>query len=310
MPEKVTAGHRPAWLAVAETGSRWGMGITAWVRQVLGYRVAREMLRPIVLYYLLRRKAVRRWSRAYLTRALGRPAGFRDVFRQGLSFATAILDRLDFWRGRWDAYHFDIHVPEDVAAIGRQGKGVVFLSAHLGSHDALRALINRWGWKLNVVMYRGHSPLISELFRRLTPAREVGLIEDEPGSPDTVLRLREAVARGECVGLLGDREPAGGGGRGMEVPFFGRKAIFPSTPFLLAALLECPVFLALAVSTGPRRYSIHVERIIDRIPLPRGEREQVLQGVVRHFAERLEYYCRLYPYEWFNFYDFWNEENA
>jgi len=37
----------------------------------------------------------------------------------------------------------------------------------------------------------------------------------------------------------------------------------------------------------------------------RRNREADLEKWVRRYAERLEYYCRLAPYNWFNFYDFW-----
>jgi len=29
------------------------------------------------------------------------------------------------------------------------------------------------------------------------------------------------------------------------------------------------------------------------------------EHVLRRYAERLEHYCRIAPYNWFNFYDFW-----
>ena len=36
-----------------------------------------------------------------------------------------------------------------------------------------------------------------------------------------------------------------------------------------------------------------------------GERSAAIEQLLRRYAERLEHYCRLAPYNWFNFYDFW-----
>jgi predicted LPLAT superfamily acyltransferase len=35
------------------------------------------------------------------------------------------------------------------------------------------------------------------------------------------------------------------------------------------------------------------------------ERNSMTGHLLGRFAERLEHYCRLAPYNWFNFYDFW-----
>ena len=39
--------------------------------------------------------------------------------------------------------------------------------------------------------------------------------------------------------------------------------------------------------------------------IPRAGSGQELQHWVQRYAERLEHYCRVAPYNWFNFYDFW-----
>ena len=59
-----------------------------------GRAVARLALYPIVAFYLLVRGPERRASRAYLARALGRPAGLIDVARHIHTFAATILDRV------------------------------------------------------------------------------------------------------------------------------------------------------------------------------------------------------------------------
>ena len=38
--------------------------------------------------------------------------------------------------------------------------------------------------------------------------------------------------------------------------------------------------------------------------------EKCIEQAVRTYAARLEHYCRQAPYNWFNFYDFWNGPGA
>ena len=75
---------------------------------------------------------------------------------------------------------------------------------------------------------------------------------------------------------------------------------------LLAALLESPVYLAVGLYTPPRRYDFHCELLFERIELPRSRREEVLADCARRYAARLEHYCRMAPFDWFNFYGFWD----
>ena len=46
----------------------------------------------------------------------------------------------------------------------------------------------------------------------------------------------------------------------------------------------------------------------DRIDIPRQDRAQALDAVIGRFAARVEHYIRVAPYNWFNFYDFWQQD--
>jgi predicted LPLAT superfamily acyltransferase len=84
-------------------------------------------------------------------------------------------------------------------------------------------------------------------------------------------------------------------------PFLGASAAFPTGPARLAELLRVPVVLMVGLFLGGNRYEIRFERIT---PTAEGDTADAGRLVDRYVA-RLEYYCRLAPYNWFNFYDFW-----
>jgi len=67
-----------------------------------------------------------------------------------------------------------------------------------------------------------------------------------------------------------------------------------------------PVVMFFCLYMGGNRYKEHFELFADEVTLNRGTREADLERWVRRYAERLEHYCRLAPYNWFNFYDFWH----
>jgi len=56
---------------------------------------------------------------------------------------------------------------------------------------------------------------------------------------------------------------------------------------------------------GGSRYDVHFERLADFGAVGRRDRGAAIEQALRQYAERMEHYCRLAPYNWFNFYDFW-----
>ncbi len=97
--------------------------------------------------------------------------------------------------------------------------------------------------------------------------------------------------------------------RAIYCDFLGSPAPFPEGPFILASLLECPVYLLFCLKTD-ERYDVHLVPLANPLKLPRQTRRADLQIVVERFAQKLEELCLAAPYQWFNFFDFWQKSEA
>jgi predicted LPLAT superfamily acyltransferase len=117
------------------------------------------------------------------------------------------------------------------------------------------------------------------------------------------LDLRERVDRGEWVVITGDRVPVHGG-RTVDVTFLGDQAPLPIGPYVMASLLDCPVYLMFVLRRDGRNHA-YFEPFAERVELPRPSREAALTAYAQNYAERVEHYLRLAPLEWFNYYAFW-----
>ena len=84
----------PPWTRQRERSQLWVLRVMRWIALSAGRRVARVVLHPITLYFLLTGGAARRASKAYLTLALRRPARWTDVYRHLHAFAATVLDRV------------------------------------------------------------------------------------------------------------------------------------------------------------------------------------------------------------------------
>jgi predicted LPLAT superfamily acyltransferase len=104
--------------------------------------------------------------------------------------------------------------------------------------------------------------------------------------------------------MLGDR--VSGAGKTTQCQFLGAPATFPAGPILLAAIMRCPVILFFGLYRGGNRYEIQFEHFAQEINLDRDHRTGDVQYWTQRYVERLEHYVRLAPYNWFNFYPFWD----
>jgi predicted LPLAT superfamily acyltransferase len=88
----------------------------------------------------------------------------------------------------------------------------------------------------------------------------------------------------------------------VESLFFGEKAKFPAGPFILAVQRHVPVLTVFAMKEKRRNYRV----LLHVIPAPEhGSRQEQVQMLCDAYAARLEEVVRLYPDQWYNFYDFW-----
>ena len=299
----MTATEATRWQDIAEKGSARGIRLLFWLGTSFGRRIPVLVLYLVAAWYTLVHPSVRRASRAYLIRLRPR-VGLGDVYRHVLCFARVTLDRLFMVRGDFRPFQITFEGQEHLEALRGASRGAVLVVSHLGSFEVLRALSVERAFPVSILGYFRNANLINAALREVNPAVDTRLIEIRPGDASFVFEVERCISEGQLVGTMGDR--VGLDGKHMRVPFLGSDASFPTGPYLLAAALRCPVYLAFGLYREPNRYELYCEPFEERIDLPRAAREEALQAYVTKYAGRLEHHCRLAPDNWFNFYDFWS----
>ena len=312
-PRDNERAHGSHWSRLAERGSLLGIRIVAACYRLFGERAARALLKPITGYFLLTGSAARAASLAYLRRVHARqgkaPPTWRDSFLHMHAFAGAGLDKLAAWLGGIDSRRVDFAGRDELLQLMASGRGAVLIGAHLGNLEMTRALaVNERRATVNAVVYSAHAQRFNQMLKAVNADFGVNLIEVAELGADTAITLRQKIDDGELVVIVGDRTPPSerSSGRVSAVDFLGAPAPFAHGPWILASLLDCPVYLFFCLRDAQSGdYRVHLERYAERIELPRGQRPQRLREIVQRYAQRLEHYCLQAPEQWFNFYDFW-----
>ncbi len=297
------------WSEHREGGGRFALWLIRTIGLTFGRASARLLLYPITLYFFLRRPVERRASYTYLQRVLGKPASAWMVMRHIHSFAATILDRIYLLTENLRRFDIKVYGLDELHEQMRPDRGMLLLGAHVGSFEVLRVMsLQRPDVTVRVVLNTRQTPAMTELLHALNPAIANNVIDASRPGHEVVFALHDAMQAGHLATLLGDR--ARPNEATVEVEFLGSPANFPVAPFLIASMLKVPIVLCLGLYRGDRSYDLIFETLAEQLDLPRRGREAELRAFVQRYAERLEYHVRAHPYNWFNFYDFWNLQAA
>jgi predicted LPLAT superfamily acyltransferase len=297
------AVHAHRWADLPERGTPASLRLIAWIAMHIGRQATRLLLYPVTLFFLISAHTARRASYEYSTRVRRRPAHWWHVFSHFHCFAATILDRIYLLKGEFEHFDVTIHGKEVLHRQIESDKGAILLGSHLGSFEVSRAIgVAQRNFSLKVLMDIAHNQNISRFLDALNPKIADTVIV--PDRPDTLLRVKESLDAGCFIGMLGDR--VSGGDKTTQCQFLGAPATLPAGPILLAAMMHCPVILFFGLYHGANRYEIYFEDFAREVILNRDRRSEDIRHWTQRYVERLEHYTRLAPYNWFNFYPFWD----
>ncbi|MFZ6730705.1 acyltransferase [Undibacterium sp. Ji42W] len=297
------------WASINEVSFVAGMRFLFWIFKFCGRWPFRIFLYPVLAWYVLTKPAPRRASMAYLQRvnAYAKVAqGWVGVLRHFAAFAENILDKMLLWGGLFDENKVKYAGQEEMHIQVTQKRGGLIVCSHLGNLEMCRVLSRRFPEvKLTVLVHTKHAQAFNRMLAQLDPDSQMNLLQVTEMTPATAMLLADKIAEGGFVVIAGDRIPVAPQPRVAVASFLGRDAAFPVGPYVLASVLQCPVYLlfSLQMDGVPQ---VCFELFREAIRLPRKGRDEALHCVVADYAARLQYYAVRAPLQWFNFYDFWH----
>ena len=299
------AAHKPAeWTGYRERGSLALLRFMAFLSMRLGRKVSRIPLYGIAAYFFLFAPRARGHSRRYLRRALGREPHALDRFRHILYFSTTIHDRVFLINQQYESFRITIEGEALMREQAERGKGTFLMGAHMGSFEVIGSIGRRRpGLQVSMAMYEDNARKINSILAAINPEVRPDIIS--LGHLDAMLKVAERLDCGAFVGLLGDRtlgeEPV------HAVSILGERAYLPTGPMRAAAILRRSVIFMAGLYRGGNHYHVVFEPVADFSAGSVKTRDDAVRAAVERYAALLDKYCRSDPYNWFNFFNFWQE---
>lgn len=303
------------WSKIQERGTYIGMQALLTIYKLFGRRVLSVILYPVICYLYFTGGTSKKASLDYLKRVATikqwkHNIGYLHGIKHFYTFAQGAFDKIDAWLGRIGTQDIIYSGEHPLAQIEENKQGAIFIGSHLGNLEVCRALSQgRYHARINVIVFTHHAAEFNRLLKKINPNTNVDLIEAVDIGPDLAIMLKERIDNGEILVITGDRTSVTSQGRSIEVDFLGNSAAFSQGPFILASILDCPVYFLFCLKED-KKFKVIFEYVADSLKFSRKNRQEKLNQVVSLFAQRLEYHCLLYPYQWFNFFDFWLNDDG
>jgi predicted LPLAT superfamily acyltransferase len=301
-PTPTTGDSKTPWAHNKERGNMAALKLMSWIALHLGRRISRAVLLFVMVYFYLSAPSARKASREFLARIPQQSTGRLAVFRHLYAFGAVTLDRIYFLHGRLDLFNISINDPNNLAlGTASSGAGMFLMGAHMGSFECVRSIArDHPQLKMVLLMYEENARNIKQLLSAINPDAQQDIIS--LGRPGAMLEVKEQLGKGALIGVLADRSLDDSGN--VKVRLLGDEAAFPLGPFRMATMLRHPVYFMTGTYHGGNRYTIHLELVIDAARMA-ANREQASQLALERYVQLIEQHCVAAPYNWFNFFDFW-----
>ena len=295
-----------SWQDIAERSTPLALKSVRWIALKLGRSQARLFLYPITLYFLLFAPLQRRASLHYLQRVLDHKPNWFHVAKHIHCFASTILDRVYMLTGQFD--QLDIVFPEENLPLTFVEKGTpcILLGGHIGCPEILKSYaIRNCSLPFKILLAEEQTPMIARIMNELNSELKEQIIP--LGTSGSLLRVKDAIDAGYSVGMLGDRII--GDEKTVRCTLLGDEVTVSASTVIISAALKLPVVMFFGIYLGGNRYQIHFELLSEQINLNRKDRMTEVHALVQRYVSTMETQIRAAPYNWFNFYDYWDDES-
>lgn len=306
------AGASTHWAQIGESTFVAGMWLLYHLHRLLGRWPFLLCLYPVVTYYWLAEPLARRSSLQYLQRMQqahglwARMPGWWHSHKHFRMFAQVILDKLLALTGRYRTERVRFDGRQPLVELLERGQGAIIVTAHMGCIELCQAIAEqRPNLRLNILVHTKHAEQFNRVLQRLAPDSGVRLLQVSDFNAATAMMLADRVASGEFIAIAGDRVPVHES-KTTSARFLGYEAAFPCGPYVLAALLKCPLYFMGCVHEG-QSYAVEFVPLATQVQLPRTRRNEALAEYAQLYAQQLERLLCQAPYDWFNFFPFWEQ---
>ncbi|MFO7829832.1 MAG: acyltransferase [Bacteroidales bacterium] len=297
----------PSWKGQSR-GNVLGYKIFVFTLKHLGLSFAYFILRFVTFYYFLFSTSSSKPLYFYFRKIIrySRLKSVISIYRNYYVFGQVLLDKIAILGGLKEKFTYNFDGEHHLREMAKNNTGGIIVNAHVGNFEIAGQLLERLQTRINVLMLDAEHQQIKKYLSNVLVNKDVKIIPLQ-NNYSHILPISEALINKELIAMAGDRYIEQS--KVFKVNFMGQKALFPGGPFYLAARFGVPVTFAFAMKETKNHYHFYATepQFVKRYKNPE-EQEKEIKSFVEKYALEFERILKIYPLQWFNYYQFWEKE--
>ncbi len=268
--------------------------------QNVGIRSAYFLLYFVSFYFFLFSRQGTKSSYAYFHKRLGfsKFKSLISVYKNNFIFGQTIIDKVAISSGLSKKYTYNHDGGEVITDLLKQKKGGILISAHVGNFEIAEYFfgeINNIS-QINLVTTDNEHQAIKDYLETVSIKSDIKfiIVKDDMSH---IFDINNALSNNELICFTGDRYFEGN--KVLSEKLLGKEASFPAGPFLLGSRIKVPVIFVYVMKETAKHYHLYATEAKFK--------NRDAQDLLKKYTESIEQILKKYPYQWFNYFDFWNE---
>ena len=279
-------------------GTVLGYKIFVFVLKKLGIKAAYSVLVFVAFYYFLTAHSSNRSIYDYFHQRLGFSTvkSFLSVYKSYFVFGQNLIDKTAINAGLRKKFTYEFDGIEVLNQLLAEKKGGILISAHIGNFEIAEHFFADIDFEcqINLVTSDLERNVIKEYLESISmkPSVKFIVIKEDLSH---IFEINNALSRNELICFTGDRYFEGN--KTMTGNLLGAEAQFPAGPFSIASRLKVPVTFVYVMKEKNLHYHLYARQAKFK--------HRDANALLKEYCSNLEIIIKKYPYQWFNYFDFW-----